>query len=127
MKLFDSELKVMSVLWEMGPQHACTIAKQLNNEIGWNVNTTYTIIKKCIAKGAIQRQEPGFLCIPLINKEAVQATEIEELIEKIFGGSRQLFFTGFIKSQNLKPSELEKIEKLINEMKGGDPDGNHED
>ena len=42
------------------------IADLLREETGWNVNTTYTVIKKCVAKGAIQRTEPNFLCHPLL-------------------------------------------------------------
>ena len=49
-KLFDSELKVMETLWKEGDLTAGQIAKILNQEIGWNRNTTYTVIKKCIEK-----------------------------------------------------------------------------
>jgi len=52
-KLFDSELKVMEVLWKEGDIPAKQIAKQLTGQLGWNVNTTYTLIKRCIKKGAI--------------------------------------------------------------------------
>ncbi|MDR2771725.1 MAG: BlaI/MecI/CopY family transcriptional regulator, partial [Clostridiales Family XIII bacterium] len=52
-KLFDSELKVMDVLWQEGDLTAKGIAKILAGRIGWNKNTTYTVIKKCIDKGAI--------------------------------------------------------------------------
>ena len=44
-KLFDSELKVMNVLWQEGDTTAKNIAGILKEETGWNVNTTYTIIK----------------------------------------------------------------------------------
>lgn len=49
-KLFDSELKVMDVLWKEGDTPAKDIAKVLTSELGWNVNTTYTLIKRCIKK-----------------------------------------------------------------------------
>ena len=58
-KLFDSELKVMDVLWKEGDTPAREIARVLTDELGWNVNTTYTLIKRCIKKGAIARSEPG--------------------------------------------------------------------
>ena len=61
-KLFDSELKVMDVLWKEGDKTAKQISDILKEEIGWNMNTTYTVIKKCIAKGAIERSEPNFIC-----------------------------------------------------------------
>ena len=71
-KLFDSELKVMDVLWKRGDTPAKEIARTLTIDLGWNVNTTYTLIKRCMKKGAIERSEPGFLCHALIPKSAVQ-------------------------------------------------------
>lgn len=86
-KLFDSELKVMDVLWREGDTPAKEIAKTLSQEVGWNVNTTYTLIKRCIKKGAVARSEPGFLCHALIPKSAVQEAETNELINKVYDGS----------------------------------------
>ena len=51
MKLFDSELKIMDVLWRKGKTPAKEIADELGQSIGWNKNTTYTVIKKCVDKG----------------------------------------------------------------------------
>ena len=75
-KLFDSELKVMDVLWKEGDKTAKQISDILKEEIGWNMNTTYTVIKKCVAKGAIERTEPNFLCRPLISKREVQKRQV---------------------------------------------------
>ena len=43
-KLFDSELKVMDVLWKEGDKTAKQISDILKEEIGWNMNTTYTAV-----------------------------------------------------------------------------------
>lgn len=51
-KLFDSELKIMNVLWKEGDVTAKHISDVLKEETGWNMNTTYTLIKRCIKKGA---------------------------------------------------------------------------
>ena len=48
MKLFDSEWKVMEVLWQKNDRTAKEISLRLADTIGWNKNTTYTVIKKCI-------------------------------------------------------------------------------
>lgn len=45
MKLFDSELKVMQVLWENGDTSAKDIAAVLGKQVGWSKTTTYTVIK----------------------------------------------------------------------------------
>ena len=54
-KLFDSELKVMDILWKEGDTSAKEIAEKLNEQVGWSKTTTYTVIKKCIDKGAVGR------------------------------------------------------------------------
>lgn len=45
-KLFDSEAKVMEILWDCGPLSAKEISLIAADSIGWNKNTTYTVIKK---------------------------------------------------------------------------------
>lgn len=43
-KLLDSELKGMDILWKEGGVLAKYIAQVLAKELGWNKNTTYTLI-----------------------------------------------------------------------------------
>ena len=104
MKLFDSELKVMDVLWKEGDMTAKQISDILKAEIGWNMNTTYTVIKKCIAKDAIRREEPNFLCHALIPKEAVQEAETDELIGKLFDGSADKLFAALLVGRSCRRS-----------------------
>lgn len=116
-KLFESELKIMEVLWEKGNTSARDIVDVLRERIGWNKNTTYTVIKKCIEKGTIEREEPGFVCIPLITKDEVQQTETEQLIDKMFGGSSELFFSAFLKNKGISEEEAARLAKMIKEAK----------
>ncbi len=117
MKLFDSELNVMDVLWTKGAMPARDIVDILSASIGWNKNTTYTVIKKCIEKGAIEREEPNFLCKPLITKDEVAMNETEQLIDKMFGGSSELFFSSFLKQQGLSEADAARLYKMIEEAR----------
>lgn len=116
-KLFDSEIKVMNVLWEKGELYAKNIVEILQESIGWNRNITYTLIKRCINKGAIMRCEPNFLCKPLVKKEIIQEAETTELVNKIFDGSTDLLFASLLSSKGLSDKEIEKLRKLVDEMK----------
>ena len=118
-KLFDSELNVMEVVWEKGPIPATEIVKTLDAAIGWNKNTTYTVIKKCIEKGAIERKEPNFMCHALISKKQVQSVEVDELVNKLFGGSSELLFASLIDGKKLPASMIEKLKNIID---SGDED-----
>lgn len=115
-KLFDSELKVMDVLWKEGDQPAKYVAKVLNADLGWNVNTTYTLIKRCIKKGAIARTEPGFLCHALIPKEAVQEAETNELINKVYDGSANKLFAALLGRKKLSAEQIEKLKQIVGDL-----------
>lgn len=116
MKLFDSELKVMDVLCREGDLPAKAIARTLTEEIGWNVNTTYTLIKRCIAKEAIERSEPGFMCHALVSKEQVQQEETQELIDKVFDGSADKLFASLLGGRRISREQLELLRRMIDEM-----------
>ena len=115
-KLFDSELKVMDVLWKEGDTTAKQISDILKSEIGWNMNTTYTVIKKCIAKGAVERTEPNFLCHALIARDVVQAAETEELLHKLFDSSPDLLFASLLGHQKLSKVQIDNLRRMVSEL-----------
>ena len=114
-KLFDSELKVMGVLWREGDATAKHISDVLAAEVGWNMNTTYTLIKRCIKKGAIERQEPNFLCRALIDREAVQAAETDELVSKLFDGSSDQLFASLLGRKKLSAEQIARLREIVSE------------
>lgn len=115
-KLFDSELKVMDVLWKWGDMTAKQISDILKTEIGWNMNTTYTVIKKCIAKEAILRTEPNFTCHALVSKEEAQEAETDELIGKLYDGSVDKLFTALLGRKKLSTEQIEELKQLVDKM-----------
>lgn len=116
MKLFDSELRVMDVLWREGDLPARRIADVLTRQIGWNVNTTYTLIKRCIGKGAIERREPGFVCRALVSREQVQQEETQELIDRLFDGSADALFASLLGSKRVSEKQMQRLRRMIDEM-----------
>lgn len=111
--LVDSELKVMNVIWRNGDIPARQVAQILTDTYGWNMNTTYTLIKRCIRKGAVQRIEPNFVCRALISKEQVQEQAAKELIDKIFDGSAGLLFAALVNQNSLSPQDIQKLKEQI--------------
>ncbi len=112
-RLQDSELKVMKVLWRLGETPARTVAGILEEEQGWNVNTTYTLIKRCIQKNAVERVDPGFICRPLIDEKSVQRERTEELIDKIYDGSADRLFAALIDSKKLSEAEIARLVEIV--------------
>lgn len=115
-KLYDSELKVMEILWTQGEVTAKKIAEQLYTQVGWSKTTTYTVIKKCIDKGAIKRREPNFVCHALITKEEAQRYETNELIEKMYDGHPDSLIAALIGEKRLDKAAIMRLKKLIEDL-----------
>ena len=115
-KLFSSEIRVMELLWKNGEMSAKELAAALGESIGWSKTTTYTVIKKCVEKGAVLRKDPGFLCKAAVSKNEVQETEAFELIDRLFEGSPDLLVSALIGSGKISSEQLEALRSLVKGM-----------
>lgn len=105
-KLFPSEIKVMEIIWAKGEVSAKEIAAALAESAGWSKTTTYTVIKKCVEKGAVTRREPGFVCTAAISRKEVQNSEAQELIDRLFGGAPDLLVSALVSSGKINAEQL---------------------
>jgi len=112
-QLFDSERKVMEVLWHTGDTTAKDLARTLGEQVGWSKTTTYTVIKKCIDKGFIERRGTDFLCHALISKDEVRERETAELVDKMFDGSFYLLVAFLIRNSKTSPEQIEELRALL--------------
>ena len=112
-KLFEGELKLMELLWA----HEGASAKELSllaaEKIGWNKNTTYTVIKKLVNKGAVRRTDPGFICRSRIGREEAGREEAKDVLRSFFGGSVSALFSSFISDGTLSAEEAGELRRLI--------------
>ena len=116
-KLFDSELKIMEILWKDGDTSAKRIAELTKEQIGWSKTTTYTVIKKCIDKTAIERYEPNFICHALVTREQAQQFETTELINKMYNGAADQLIASILGSKKLSQQEIEHLKHLVGGLK----------
>ena len=114
-KLFESELKLMELLWENEGLSAKELSLLANEKIAWNKNTTYTVIKKLIAKGVIKRVEPDFRCYSLVNRVDVGRQEAKSVIDLFYGGSIKALLSSFMADTDLSEEEVEELRQLIKE------------
>jgi len=115
-KVFDSELKVMEILWKEGDLTASQIVKAMKEQVGWSRSTTYTVIGKLIDKGAIERYTENFLCRAIITKEQVQKYEAKELLDKLFNGSAELFMSALFSGKKISQDEAVRMKRLVDKL-----------
>lgn len=117
LKLFDSELNVMELLWKEGDITAKQLVHLLQQQVGWSRTTTYTVIKKLVDKGAVERLEPDFTCHALISKAQVQKAEVDSLINKMFDGSAGMLMNALLDRKELPPDQIAKLKKIVDDLK----------
>ncbi|MBR7032534.1 MAG: BlaI/MecI/CopY family transcriptional regulator [Clostridia bacterium] len=113
MKLYDSEMKIMELIWEHEPVSAKELSVLAQEEIGWNKNTTYTVIKKAIGKGYVKREDPDFICTSLISKEEVRGSETKSLVDRLFGGSKKALFSALLEDEELTEKDIAELREMI--------------
>lgn len=112
-RLHDGELNVMELLWSNKELAAKDISKIIKEYIGWEKNTTYTVIKRLIDKGAIKREDPGFICRATVTKRKIQEIETKVLLDKLYNGSISNLMMDYINNQKLSGTDLENIERVL--------------
>lgn len=113
-RLHEGELNVMELLWSNKVLAAKDISKIIKEYIGWEKNTTYTVIKRLIDKGAVEREDPGFLCSAKVTKREIQNIETNALLNKMFNGSLTSFITDYLDEQHLTASQIIELQRIIN-------------
>lgn len=113
-KLFDSEFKFASIVWEHEPVGSGTLVSLCQSRLGWKKSTTYTVLKKLCDKGILKNENA--VVSSLVSKEQVQQYESSIVMEKAFSGSLPQFITAFLKNHPLSPSEAREIKALIDQF-----------
>lgn len=116
-KIYDSELKVLELLWDGGEMTARDIAAKAGEQVGWSKTTTYTVLKKCVDKGLVERTEPGFRCRALVTRQEAQRQEAQGLIDRMYGGAADRLVASLLEGKALSPEGIERLRRLVEEMK----------
>ncbi len=113
--IYDSERKILEILWDRGDTTAKILSDTLAETVGWNRNTTYTVIKKCVDKGLVERIDPHFLCHALVTRDAAQAQAAHSLLDGWFGGSAAMLFCSLLDRQEIPEAEMAALRERLAE------------
>lgn len=116
-KIPEGEYRFCLIMWEHEPVMAAELVKLCQEQLGWKRTTTYTVIKRLGEKGVLQNDNGTITS--LVSKDAVQAYEIGELVERTFEGSLPAFVAAFTKHQNISEEELDEVQRMIDRIRRG--------
>jgi len=111
--LYESEKRILTALWRAGSLKASELIAQMKEEYGWNRNTTYTVIKKCVDKKLVKRTDPGYICSPLVSRKQIQVRETRELLDGVFDGNLLRMMTIAAGLKPLSRYEVKELRRII--------------
>ena len=120
-KLLESEYHFCQILWEREPVRSGELVALCREKLGWKPTTTYTVIRRLAERGVLKNEHS--VVTSLVSRTEAECAEIDELLEKRFGGSLPGFIAAFARRKGVTAAELEEAERMIEEYRKGLADG----
>lgn len=98
-RISDSELEIMNILWEKKRATSNEIIQKLKDK-KWNQNTIRTFINRLVVKKAVGiagKEGKIFTFVPLIDEKKYKVAITKKFVEQFFDGSFEDFIICLIK------------------------------
>lgn len=117
-RLSESELAVLTVLWEGESFNLGQVVEQLKLITGWSRNTVHTYLTRMEGKGLviIDRSGDPHKYKAGISREECARKERRNLLEKVYGGATGDLVAAFLKESKITEEERDQLKKLLDEM-----------
>lgn len=119
----EVELEFMRILWERGESTPDDVAEALAGQgrtlSGGSIRNVLAIMGE---KGYVARRKEGkaFLYRAKVSEDTARRGMVGDLLDTVFEGSESMLVASLLDRRDLRPEELEEIERLIAERKRRD-------
>ncbi len=119
--LGSSELEVLKVLWDEAP---CTVRDVLNHMHARGRHVAYTTVQTLLTrleqKQYVRSNKSGLAHVfrPKVTRERVTKSRLKTLVDQLYDGAAGPLVLQLVRSESLKPEELEKLQELIESLDG---------
>ena len=118
--LTEAELRLMEVLWEVGPATVHQVMEVLPAKVPLAYNSVLTTIRILEKKGYVQHVKEGraHVYAPLVGKQEATRFEIKNLVGRFFKDSHELLVLNILEDKSIKADELKRLGELLQEHRG---------
>ena len=120
-KVAEGEYRFCLILWECEPVKSSELVRLCKERLGWKETTTYTVLKRLAQRGVLKNENT--VVTSLVSKDQVQASELNDLMEKTFEGSLPAFLAAFTRQQKLTGQEIDQLQDMIDRFRKGEGNG----
>ncbi|HEY1963587.1 MAG TPA: BlaI/MecI/CopY family transcriptional regulator [Acidobacteriaceae bacterium] len=107
------ELKIMQVLWRMGPCQVQAVQQELEGGLAYT--TVQTMLNVLHKKGRVTRRLRGraYEYRAVVSEEKTLGKAVADLVDRMFGGSPEELVMSLVKSRQLDAGRLEKLAERV--------------
>jgi predicted transcriptional regulator len=111
------ELKIMQVLWRLGPCQVQAVQQELEGGLAYT--TVQTMLNVLERKGRVTRRLHGraYEYRAIVSEEKTLGTAVADLIDRMFGGSPEELVMSLVKSRQLDAARLAKLTERVEAAK----------
>jgi predicted transcriptional regulator len=111
------ELRIMQVLWRLGPSQVQAVQRELEGELAYT--TVQTMLNVLHKKSRVTRRLRGraFEYRAAVSEEKTLGTAVADLVERMFGGSPEELVMSLVKSRQLDAGRLAKLAARVDAAK----------
>lgn len=109
----ERELDIMAVLWEHGPSTVAEVHQRLTDDIAYK--TVLTMLRVLEQKGHITHTEEGraHRFHAVVGRDEAGVSAIDRVLDKIFGGSKELLITHLVRDRRLSQDEMRRLRRML--------------
>lgn len=114
----ESELEVLSLIWQNGPMTVRTVHDQIKLSRGIGYTTTLKIMQIMYEKGLLSRKKVGKTHIYLNRVDQVKTQEgiVSKLINTVFQGSPKALVMQALGNSKPTKQELDEIRNFLDQL-----------
>jgi predicted transcriptional regulator len=115
--LTDAEARVMAVLWRRGMATVADVVDGLKSRTAVSYSTVQTILRILETKGYVVHEKVAraFVYRPVVDERQARRRALRHLVTRLFEGSPSLLVLNVLEDDDLDPSELKRLKRLIEE------------
>ena len=115
--LTEAELRIMRILWQRGDSLVSDMVGALPESSPLAYTSILTTVRILEQKGYVKHRQEGraFLYSACVQEEDASQTEVQHVLGRFFGNSRERLLLSLLGGSETTPAELQRLKRAIAE------------
>lgn len=120
--LTEAELRIMRILWTRGESLVSDLVAAMPDNAPLAYTSVLTTVRILEQKGYVEHRQEGraFLYRPCVAEHEASRSEVNHMLHRFFGNSRERLLLTLLGDGDMTPDELQRLKNAIAEAEASD-------